>query len=368
MKRITYASDSNEPSKAVFYLTISAESPSPGDYQRIDYEIKTTLPPYGKYVFDVRKMLSGIDFFKVSDFIGQEPVEMPVINLRITEQNSEAFTNYFLLSSNIQDGDEDKFKRAWLTVKPQVSWTTENSPLPLIAILDDVRDDGKKYCYLTRVYFKSEPPRLLCLGKLRPSLYCGEYIRQYIDCSYSKIKALAEEEGLTDRITAYDIYPVKENDYGEWSQNSSPLILPQRFILRKEQGYWKSFVFANSIGGVDTVVSTGRCKTLMSGDTSALVNDGVEMEVSNDAMEQVEINSGYIDSDSHRKLWYEFLKSTDRCVAQPDGTLRNIIVDEYKCEYTLGELSSFTFKYHLAEPQYVRPEERTDLDEYYIGE
>lgn len=315
-------------------------------------------------------MLSGIEYFKVSDLTGNLEIEIPNIELLIstTDNNlpSPSFQNYFM-TFDVSDEDENKFSHLFfLTIKPQIFWTTEKSPSPLLLSMPVIFRDC--LCFLAKIYFSSEPPVILCIWKIL-SIYVNREVesREYIDCSYSRVKAAAVENGLNDSIIAYDIYPVRCTVDGSFSESDAPIIPPQRFILRKGQGDWKSFVFANSIGGVDTVISTGRCKTLMSGDVYAFMNDGVEREQRNDAREQVEVNSGYIDSEALRKLWYEFFKSSDRCVAEPDGTLRNIIVDEYKCEYTVGELSSFTFKYHYAEQQAARLEDRTELDDYYIG-
>ena len=50
-----------------------------------------------------------------------------------------------------------------------------------------------------------------------------------------------------------------------------------------------------------------------------------------------------------------------------DGTAARIIIDEYKSEYILDELSSFTFKFHYAQDEDPRLVKDSGLDEYYIN-
>lgn len=136
----------------------------------------------------------------------------------------------------------------------------------------------------------------------------------------------------------------------------------QRYILRPECYNETCFGFANTLGGFDTLMMTGKVKLKPEGKIKTFINREVEMELSNSYTSYWEASTGYIDSPGMAAQYQDFLKSTSRWIYQNDEWLR-IIVDEYKLEHSPQELNAYTFKYHLAERNERRFFERNELPE-----
>lgn len=260
-----------------------------------------------------------------------------------------------VISTGAFDGSEELLLGNWLTVAPREASVYVDSPQYLVGYIDDTRLNMGKAEYKARIYFSHASPVVLVLGTAVTGLHC-------IDCSCQVIASLAEEHGHQDRIVAYDVFCDSVLSSGE-----ERLIQPQRYVVSRGHKGISYFTFLNSLGGIDTVIATGKMKSSMSGDIMTFVNDSVETELVNDAVETVEVNTGYLHSSADKVLWFDFFRSKDRCVADEDGVLRRIIVEEYKCEYTYRELSSFTFKYHLAEKKKQPVREDTALGDYIGG-
>lgn len=364
MKRATY---SGEPGAAVEFSVILLMSSGNNSEVVAQTSLKTSLPESGEYVFDVKKILSPFRTFKVEDMPGHEPHSIKSLYLVIqcTENGADAGSVAFeFLPCRRSEQDADDSGNAWMSFRPQVHWTTPDSYAPLILSLLGL-PDGTAIFYMARCYFNSSHPETFVLTSRRGNLTANSL--QYVDCSYAAVKAKAAEKGLNDAITAYDIYPLTGSVSSETPSSEEPIAPAQRFVVRRDIGSHLVFVFRNSFGGLDTVISTGQIKMSSSGDVTVFINDGTEEEVDNGWKEYIEVNSGYIRSKAERKLWFEFFRSIDRCLMQEYGTAARIIIDEYKSEYILDELSSFTFKFHYAQDEDPRLVKASELDEYYIN-
>lgn len=363
MKRVTY---SGKPGAAVeFSITLFAAADNNVGVV-IQTSLKTSLPESGEYIFDVKKILSPFRTFNVEDMPGSEPhsIKSLYFFIECTENGSSVDpVLYEFLPIRCSEKDDNNFAHTWVTFRPQTHWTTPDSYEPLVMSL--LNFSYNAVFYMARCYFHSSRPETFVLASKKGNL--SENTLQYIDCSYSAVSAKASEKGLNDTILAYDIYPLPGTVSSETPSTDEPLAPVRRFVIKRDVGSHLVFVFRNSFGGLDTVISTGQIKMSSSGDVTVFINDGTEEEVDNGWKEYIEVNSGYIRSKAERKLWFEFFRSIDRCLMREDGSAARIIIDEYKSEYILDELSSFTFKFHYAQDEDPRLVKDSVLDEYYIN-
>ena len=363
MKRVTY---SGKPGAAVEFSIPLLAAADNNVGAVVQTSLKTSLPESGEYIFDVKKILSPFRTFNVEDMPGSEPHSIKSLYLFIecTENGSSVDpVLYEFLPIRCSEKDDNNFAHTWVTFRPQVHWTTSDSYEPLVLSLLNFSDNA--VFYMARCYFHSSRPETFVLASKKGNL--SENTLQYIDCSYSAVSAKASEKGLNDTILAYDIYPLPGTVSSETPSTDEPLAPVRRFVIKRDVGSHLVFVFRNSFGGLDSVISAGQVKISSSGDVTVFTNDGTEEEVDNDWKEYIEVNSGYIRSKAERKLWFEFFRSLDRCLMREDGTAARIIIDEYKSEYILDELSSFTFKFHYAQDEDPRLVKDSVLDEYYIN-
>ena len=363
MKRVVY---SGEPGATVeFEITMYAV-----DKHRFNVvaqtALKTSLPESGEYIFDVKKIISPFHTFRVEDMPGRDPHSIKSLLLIFSCNENGVSVNpayYEFLPIRCSEKDDNNFAHTWVTFRPQTHWTTPDSYEPLVMSL--LNFSYNAVFYMARCYFHSSRPETFVLASKKG--YLSGNTLQYIDCSYSAVSAKASEKGLNDTIMAYDIYPLPGTVSSETPSIDEPLAPVRRFVIKRDVGSHLVFVFRNSFGGLDTVISTGQIKMSSSGDVAVFINDGTEEEVYNGWKEYIEVNSGYIRSKAERKLWFEFFRSLDRCLMREDGTAARIIIDEYKSEYILDELSSFTFKFHYAQDEDPRLVKDSGLDEYYIN-
>ena len=111
------------------------------------------------------------------------------------------------------------------------------------------------------------------------------------------------------------------------------------------------------------MIARGQLRTIPEGDSYTFINSDRESEQHNDTKVYYEVNTGYIRSVEYRNLWYEFFRSTLRCVTDLEGNIRNIIVDEYEAEYNeYREITSFTFKFHMADREMPAVPVRLQMD------
>lgn len=266
--------------------------------------------------------------------------------------------------------DEDEFlMHNFLTWRPQTIYTTHGIKEQLTVASVRVATENVisfewKIC--ARLYFCTKLPTVITIAAItEKNALCR------IDVSADTISAKAAETGISDEITAYDIYG--ELRVSERNDKLMPNITTtvyenapyaQRFVIVPPASNRTYFFFQNTLGGFDTIAASGSIKNAAKGDIKTATNNRIEKEVANDFIESWEVNTGYIATAQEKNHWHEFLRATNRYVLLPDGSYREIIVDEYKAEYTHSQLGSFTFKYHYSTPDYGAYFVRQELDEF----
>ena len=270
------------------------------------------------------------------------PITLEVSVDDVTRKKISIPTIWGGLSERVSN-EYEFLQHRFLTWRPQIGYVTKGVKQQLsLAIVDTqvgVANVVRKMRSLyVRIYFRSIAPIEKHLGDcaLDNSIY-------RIDCSYQRIYDLVKAHiPPGEEIVAYDICGIATSD-------SYSAVMPQRFIVLPYDSGNRYFFFQNTLGGFDTIIAFGSTKSISTSDVKTSIVRRRESEVANDFKESWETNTGYINSEVEKGLWQEFLRSTNRYILLPDGTARNIVLEESKAEHTQHKVGSFTFKYHYAE-------------------
>ena len=335
-------------------------------------EYSLVMPDGGTLVFNVADILRP---FKASD-------KDMIKNLRTGGQGplvtigvgSESWSKQLLIGGVDESvsGNADSqtiVDRQFLTVRPQTDDTVPGLPQRLSAAL---ADDMNGYTFssktlMVKIYFRGTDPLTLMHSNHSKRRGSGGRLSIYnyftADVGYESVKQLAEDAGVTDEIVAYDLWGTLEGTKDGVKKTFSNVPYPQRFVVRRPRKGWSYYMFLNSLYGIDTLIARGQLRTIPEGDTYTFINSDRESEQHNDTKVYYEVNTGYIRSVEYRNLWYEFFRSTLRCVTDLEGNIRNIIVDEYEAEYNeYREITSFTFKFHMADREMPAVPVRLQMD------
>ncbi len=332
------------------------------DMEDIEYDVK--VPDSGEISFNVAEMLRP---FRTAD---KRPLadiydmgQAPEVSITVRDTGEEYSWSREMIIGGFDDSVEGGLDaesvrlHQFFTARPQIDETVPGLPQKLTVSMDG-QIDGHYYSekhLMARIYFREHAPLEVVHTVIPRHRGSGAaratYSHSYTDVGYGTVRALADEEGIEDEIVAYDLWGTLafDGDDGEETVYSN-VPYPQRFIVRRARAGWSYFMFLNGLDGIDTLIARGRARDMVEGETDTFVNQDVEAEVANDARRYREVNTGYIRSREYRDLWFEFFRSPLRAVADLDGNVRDIVVDEYTAEYNdTGEVASFTFKYHLTE-------------------
>lgn len=234
--------------------------------------------------------------------------------------------------------------RHWLTWKEQISNTLSGGRemLTFISGLNLLGWKSGAYSVKAKLYTASGSVTV----ELESSPLTELTAYHNVDASLSTVAAAASKSASA--VLAYD---VSFSLSGVDSAGAAAALesYPLRFVVAVDDPRLKEFVFVNSFGVEDRVISCGATQDSLSGGGSTFVTRGSEREISNDAKAQWEVQSGRIASGRAAELWSEFLRSAQRYYAA-QSCIRLIVVDEFDTDVTEGELSGVSFKYHLGTP------------------
>ena len=219
--------------------------------------------------------------------------------------------------SNVAESSAVFLKTQWLTLQPQEKKIMTHQPeyLSYYAVeAGSVR---------MTVYFSdgSESETLLTLEA--GNLYT-------VDVSYLKIS------GKFDRVVGcYDVWV--ENEAGQ------RLTYVQRYILSQSNTETNVYLFENTLGGIDSVVFTGRFteKIQTEGTVTTVLEESTDSDI--DLNFSCEQNTGFIPSIDYARWLRGFFVSKQRYHVA--GALRRIYLRESENGFTKNSLNDFTFEF-----------------------
>lgn len=296
-------------------------------------EHKFSLPAVESViVLDIREIFSGFSPLLVPGT--RSNLKTVTIRAALNEEYAAWSHNVILGECTAYDEERLMNNHKWWTKRPQVSRTYIHGREELSCFMKS--SEKAKVCAV--LYSCMNPPVTLQIAELINSGSHGKppYNRIYsIDCSHSGILALAEENGFSDGILAYDIFIEGNEDDA------------QRFMVRDDDSV-SEFRFRNSLGLYDYIYATGSAAENIEHDTKTFINGRKETELANDSRHLFKTNTGYLRSRDETAFWREFLMSDERYVLD-DGEWREVIVDETDNECKSMELGEMSFNWHFAE-------------------
>lgn len=256
-----------------------------------------------------------------------------------------------------ETGIIDFFGRNFLTHQPQIIETAPDQPQWLAF----VRTYPYRKMELHSTLYTADGRKFSKQISTTPD----SYTYNQIDTGFNTLWAeFCQEKDLTP--IAYDIFGISikaQISGGVTTLTDKPNHpIGQRYLLRASRQDDQCFGFVNGMGGFDTLMMRGPVMLKPEGEIKTFTNNETEEELFSGYTSFWEASTGYIDSERMAAQYQDFLKSTSRWIYRA-GEWKRIVVDEYKLEHTPRELNAYTFKYHLAERDERRYQERTELPE-----
>lgn len=293
-------------------------------------------------------------------------IALPSFAVDITDPDTEerVIWQKTILHGGIDMQDpQDILAHRWLTWRPQES-VTHPASIELLHCVKHPEYNGSKTGSLNvfiDVYTELSGRHTVwyasAIDMVQP------YIVQ-VNASYAQIIKNEEIADLVaDKIVAYDIYADTEIINSDNSiSRVKEVISRQRFIVRPTPDNHIDFLFRNTFGVFEGITARGSETRILQAEISSFISNLQENILSNDAVCTREVNTGYITSERSLALWEDFLSSTEHYVIRKDGGIEKIIIDNPDTKFTLKQLDSLTFSFHMASQPKGRFYEYQDLE------
>lgn len=215
------------------------------------------------------------------------------------------------------------FKSNWLTWQPQTKSVTFHDPEFLSYYALEVTAVRAK-AYFADKSTATVNIAVLSAGKLTT-----------IDTNYGRLSSLWENQPLYIDI---------------WTEvGGVRLSYVQRYILSSMVRHsGDTYIFENTLGGVDTIVFTGSTKYSNEIEVSSALFDETQIDYSNIDQFTITKNTGYIPGNNYRQFVLEFMVSP-RKIALFDSRLRPITLKDHSLHHNVFELNDFNFSYQFAQ-------------------
>ncbi len=279
------------------------------------------------------------------DFLSEDSFIAPKIS--ITADNgveSPISMEFQALYGNADGKSPAELKRHWLSWREQISVTMRGARefLTFASGLKLLGWSSGTYSAKAKLFiYGSEPVETtVSEGALEDDI-------KYFKLDYSPSRLCESAGADISKLMAIDCYfSLSGKDSGG---NTAHLAsFPLRLILAgPNDSRMKEFIFCNSLGVEDRVISFGVGTRSVDGESRVFTSNGLSHELDNSGIESFQVQSGNISSARGAALWSDFLKASGRYLVS-EGKATEIIVEEWSTDITEGELSSVSFKYHLS--------------------
>ena len=182
-----------------------------------------------------------------------------------------------------------------------------------------------------KAYFKDADPEIITLTTFKPgNLYTINVNFEYLSSLFT-----------SGQPVYFDI----------WTENSSGTRLSyiQRYILISD--YFENediFIFANSLGGIDTVKFTGNKQETNTFEISTALFDEDTTDYDIDFTQAFTKNTGYSFSADVRAWWNDFFNSIQKYYLTSEGNIKSISISKPKAEVDPLKPSSFYYTFIFA--------------------
>lgn len=296
-----------------------------------------------KAVIKLKDVLSSVA--GKPDFLGEASSVVPKISINADNGTEPAILMEFQAFYGNADGKiPSELKRHWLSWREQISITMRDARefLTFASGLKLLGWSSGTYSAKAKLFVHGSDPVETTIAEGTLEDDC-----KYFKLDYSSAK-LCESAGVDiTRLMAIDCYFVLDGkDSG--GTNAHLASYPLRLIISgANDSRLKEFIFCNSLGVEDRVISFGINARSVKGESRVFTSDGTSHEIDNSGIESFQVRSGNISSARGAALWSDFLKASGRYLTS-GGKVTEIIVEEWDTDITEGELGNVSFKYHLS--------------------
>ena len=298
----------------------------------------TLLPFLGNVFLPTDELLNNILDENYEPFLEKtDSVFVPLSSINISALQ-EVTNEKFVWEGDVIKGGFDQtlitneiefFKVNFLTWRPQIVNVYPGIKQQLTYLATEA------FKLIVVLYFKYSQPIEVSLEEITEIQRLCRF-----DVSFNKIIDVATANNISEDVEAYDIFIAN----GAFCSNK------QRFIVQRSSSSLSHFFFQNTLGGFDTITSTGTTKSIPTKEIVLFADGDSEHELSSSFYHDKEVNTGYLSTEQESCLWYEFIKSTNKYILHPDGTYQKIVVVEFKAEYTTLSINSYSFTYRCSTP------------------
>lgn len=296
-----------------------------------------------KAVLKLKDVLSSVaanpDFLSADSFIA------PKISITADNGAEPPISMEFqALYGNADGKSPSELKRHWLSWREQISVTTRGARefLTFASGLKLLGWSSGTYTAKAKLFVHGSEPVETTIeeGALED------------DCKYFKLDyspaGLCESAGVdVTKLMAIDCYfSLDGKDSG--GDTAHLASYPLRLIIAGvNDSRMKEFIFRNSLGVEDRVISFGVNSRNVDGESRVFTSDGLSHELDNSGIESFQVQSGNISSARGAALWSDFLKASGRYLVSGEKAME-IIVEEWDTDITEGALGSVSFRYRLS--------------------
>lgn len=275
----------------------------------------------------------------------------PKVSIKADNGMEEAVSMEFqALYGNAEGKTPADMKRHWLTWREQISATTRSARefLTFVSGLKLLGWKAGTFSAMARLFIHGSEPIDIPISEGQLESDC-----KYYKICYSPSKLCEAASVDISKLMAIDCwFSLSGTDSG--GSSASVTSFPLRMIVSGANDLrMKEFIFRNSLGIEDRVISFGVNTRNVDGESRVFTSDGLSHELDNSSIESFQVQSGNISSARGAALWSDFLKASGRYMVSGEKATE-IVVEEWDTDITEGALGSVSFKYHLSRTDFGR--------------
>ena len=292
----------------------------------VNFEVCIDFKEILKTLLTSEEPLFHLGYFTQYDFIKE-------IHVMFKDAEKELEREFYIINVNAssQNDVDVVLSKRFLTLQPDVKETTVDSPefLSYFYTGDKVRK------LIAKFYLKNGTTEIVTLY----SWNAKEVKALTHNVSYRQILKLSNTPS-SDKKPFYDIYVVDENN-----QRISVI---QRYVFRESTGRENYYLFYNSLGGLDTLITTGDTfqKPDVSFDIVRTSSGLIQLDSTEDHI-SYEQKSGYFSIDNIPYVNDFILSPKDKYIFIPeDNVCHRIVMTDNDSSFNKKEsFTSFSFSY-----------------------
>lgn len=269
-----------------------------------------------------------------------------LFDMAITNEDDTWRRSFYVMNIATKVSGITAISKSFLTFQPDVKYITRQSP-EYLSYYFTVQDSKM----IVRFYYNDGSNETITLFDFSDEIAIHqECVMQDVSCEY--VWSLSNRPS-SQRKMYYDVFVVDAKGHA--------ITTKQRYVVGDETGREKYFLFCNALGGIDTLIFGGQNSAKPSVEYNiGSFNDVLQqLDDSDDFIEYTQ-NTGYFSREMFRQIVDFAMSKTPKFIFNPDEqTYKRIVMTDSDPDINDREsFSSFTFKYRIAEQDYLELENK----------